>query len=405
MLNMIFSNILIFINLTYFSLLITDYRFSKKYLIVIFSIIGILLLSFENYPFNFLYGTLIMIIYYTFFIFLLFTGDMKKKILIITFFLLIATICEVLSANIINLLFGLKASDLNTFLYTITILLSNILTFVLLKIISKFFNLINDNNMPNSILIILALPISTLLLLINVTDYFSTFRNNILSAFIILGLLISNLVTIFIFLDVIKTINLENELKKRKMKYDVLQSLYNNNFNFLHEMISKLMQFRDLLSNKNYDELSTQIELLNFKLIKGFNIINSNSIVINSLLNLYISELEDNNINLKTVIEYNDFTFIDLETQTEIFSLIFDISIASCIKSNEKRRQIILKTKKIDFQIAIQCIYTCDSILGLYDDPIVKKLIKILKINSGAVYFDENDSNKYCYLTIVFTQN
>lgn len=53
MLNMIFSNILIFINLTYFSLLITDYRFSKKYLIVIFSIIGILLLSFENYPFNF----------------------------------------------------------------------------------------------------------------------------------------------------------------------------------------------------------------------------------------------------------------------------------------------------------------------------------------------------------------
>ena len=137
MLNMIFSNILIFINLTYFSLLITDYRFSKKYLIVIFSIIGILLLSFENYPFNFLYGTLIMIIYYTFFIFLLFTGDMKKKILIITFFLLIATICEVLSANIINLLFGLKASDLNTFLYTITILLSNILTFVLLK---KYLN-------------------------------------------------------------------------------------------------------------------------------------------------------------------------------------------------------------------------------------------------------------------------
>lgn len=405
MLNMIFSNLLIFINLIYFSLSITDYRFSKKYFIVIFSLIGILLLSFENYPFNFLYGTFVMIIYYIFFVFLLFTGSMKKKILIITFFLLIAIICEILSANIINLLFGLKASDLNTFLYTMTVLLSNILTFILLKIVSKFFILIDDNNLPDNILIILALPISTLLLLINITDYFSTFRNNILNAFIILGLLISNLVTIFIFLDVIKTINLENELKKRKMKYDVLQSLYNNNFNFLHEMISKLMQFRDLLSNEHYDELNTQIELLNFKLIKGFNIINSNSIVINSLLNLYISKLEDNDINLKTVIEYNDFTFINLETQTEIFSLIFDISIASCIKSNEKRRQIILKTKKMGFQIAIQCIYTCDSIIGLYDDPIVNKLIEILKINYGTVSFDENDNNKYCYLTIIFAQN
>lgn len=338
-----------------------------------------------------------MAIYYFSYTFLLFFGDIKKKLLAIVFFIFILAISEVFSANIMNILFGLKPENINTYIYTIAVLISNFIIFILLNIISKIINFNYSNNFSKYIWAILILPISTLLLLINISDYFGTFRNNIIIGFVLIGLLISNFISIYLIFKIIKIVELENELKSMNTKNELLQLLYDNNFNFLHNMISKLMLFNNLLSNKEYNVLELELAQLNSELLKEFNIINSNSTIISSLLNQYLLDIQQNNIFFKNVIEYNDFSFLDYQVQKNLFSLIIKIAINEC-SIFPKNRLIILKTKRKNQQVIIQCIFSAIS-YGRNND--IKELYKLVEKNNGMINISSDDSS--CHLMIIFS--
>lgn len=344
-----------------------------------------------------------MTLLYLIFVFTLFKGTLIKKLFVIIPFILSISISEIISANLMNYLFNLQQQQVNNFAYVIAIILSNILTFIQIMVYIKVIKVDNNLNLPKYAWSVFILPISTLLLLLNFTDYFGLFKSNFLIGVIIIGLFISNLTTIIIFFKVIDSINLENNMRSVKMQLNLLNSQYNANFNFLHDTIRRLMNFSDLLSNKDFQQLESQITSLNMDLLQKLNIISSNSLLISSMINYRLSEINEYNINIKTVFEFNDYTFLSIDEQNDLFTQLLDIAINSCIKSENTNKNIIIKSKRLDNQIILQVIFTTSS----YDksDSIYKKLCQLVKKIKGRISIEKFDNLSTSIIIFILYEN
>ncbi|WP_071441494.1 ATP-binding protein [Traorella massiliensis] len=400
--NMLIGNLLLLINLTIFSMKVLSIKNINKYLLPVFIFIGIIILSSRSYPSLKLMGTFSMITYYIIFVFLIFTGSPLKKILTLVLFLSIATLSEVLSANIMNLVFGLNENSINTHLYTIALLLSSIVTYTLLNLLSKFINIYIKYQLPKKIWLIFILPLTTILLLINLNEYFSTFRTNALLVPIILGLLIANLITIYVFFQSIKSIQLESEVREIQSKYDTINTLYQNNFDFLHNTIWKLNQIYKKAENINDLELSKEIDELSNDLLKKYNIINTNSSIISSILNYRLNEIIENNILVKCDITYNNFSFLNKKNEIELFATLINNAIDSCLATKKIKKMVLISSNKINQQILIKCIY---SYSDSYKDINFNQLSivgQILETNNGIMNTFKDSDN---YLKVIISFN
>ena len=179
--NMILGNSLLLLNLTYLCNNMLKRRYKNKYVIPAAILLGVLVLASRSYPSLQLYGTFIMIGYYILFAMFLYTGKFLKKLTTIIIYLMVATVCEVLASNIMNLLFDLQSSDLNTLIYSIALLLSGTLTFAVLSIAVKLFNLNMKSHLPIYTWLILILPCSTFLFFFIIANMKSSISVTMLS--------------------------------------------------------------------------------------------------------------------------------------------------------------------------------------------------------------------------------
>lgn len=398
--NMILGNSLLLLNLTYLCNNMLKRRYKNKYVIPAAILLGVLVLASRSYPSLQLYGTFIMIGYYILFAMFLYTGKFLKKLTTIIIYLMIATVCEVLASNIMNLLFDLQSSDLNTLIYSIALLLSGTLTFAVLSIAVKLFNLNMKSHLPKYTWLILILPFSTFLLIFSISDYFETFRNNLMIAPVLIGLLIANFVTLYIFFKTIRTIELENEMKSMQVKYETINMLYQNNFNFLHDTTRKLMRLSSFLSNKNYDELSKQINELSDTMLVQYNTINSNSVIISSILNYRLNDIISNNIRIKTDILCNDFSFLSIKAQNELFSALVNNAVDSCIYTKSESPAVIIKSNVLDHNVVIQCFYSYNEKYESENNYNIELIQKHIHEFDGIISSQFNNKG-YCDLTII----
>lgn len=116
------------------------------------------------------------------------------------------------------------------------------------------------------------------------------------------------------------------------------------------------MQLHILLEEKKYDELDIELHTLTDEIFKKFNTIYTNSIIVNTILNSKLNELRDYKINIKTTIEFNNFTFMILENQIDFFIALIDIGIQSCLLE-ENIRNLVLKTNINGTIIIIQLMF------------------------------------------------
>lgn len=93
---------------------------------------------------------------------------------------------------------------------------------------------------------------------------------------------------------------------------------------------------------------------------KRFNSIYTNSLALNYAVNSKLDELEKNEIHFISTIKYNDFSFLTLELQTEIFSKLLDYGIILNQSVPKKERNIIIKSQKIGQQIIISSLIKFD---------------------------------------------
>lgn len=396
--NLFLSNLLLLLNLTYFAISLLKVNIKIILAMILSGILGIIMLTYINYTSLSLFGTLIMTFFYVIYIFVFYKGSSYRKLLVIILFILTISFSELFIANIMNYIFNLSANQIDTNIYTIALILSNGLTFVILSIILKFFEKdIKDimDRYSKFMWFSLILPMTTLLFLYNFTDYFSTFRDNIMTLIIIFGLIISNIISLLTISREFKRLELNNEIKETKMKYNLLNTQYNTNYYFLHDTIRKLTKLDNHINESNFKDFQKEIMELNNNLIKSFNTISSNSDLLNSVLNFNISEIIKYNINVKTVIETNHFEFITLEDQQHLYSDLLTLSIHSCINTKDINPRIIIKTKQIDKQIIIQCSFSYTethsiclinlyTIVQKYNGRISEKVNK----NNGLLYYD-----------------
>lgn len=308
-----------------------------------------------------------------------------------------------LVSNLMNLLFHLKASDVNTLLYTLALLCSNAITLAFLSFIVEYFKFSAKYDLPKSTWLIFSLPITTFLLLVNLNDYFETFKNNIMIAPVIVGLLISNIITIYVFFQAIENLSLKNKVKTMQIKYDTINTLYQNNFDFLHDTVRSLNRLSSYLKKEEYNELSNQINQLNTNLLEKFNTINSNSNIISSILTYRLNDIINCGIKVKTDIIFNEFTFLTINEQNDLFSTLINNAIASCELSNKSNRIILLKTNKINSVVIINCLYSFNENGKSVNELQIKQIRKIVEPKSGIVTVSY-ERKKCCEITITFKQ-
>lgn len=359
MFNMLFANTLILLNLSSFSSKCLSKKNNSKIFSLFLFILGVLLLSNINYPNKKLLGFFFMTIFYASYIFFLYKGNVYKKILVLVLFSIVLSFSEIISANIMNVLFQLSSEQINTTLYFLAIFISNALAFLLLYFFSKILTSIVEINYSPFMWVGLVIPLTTIILLLNISDYFNTFRNNTSLLFVMSGLLLSNILFVYVLLKESKQMKLDAEVKLIRQKNELLKSQYDSNFSFLHDTIRELLKLDTLFSTRDYEKAHAKVRELNKNLIKFFNVINTNSVMISSLMNHHIKTILQYNINVNTVIEFNDFSFLTKEEQQILFSELIEIAMNSCINTKLVKPNILMKTKKVNkSSIVVKCSFS-----------------------------------------------
>ena len=402
MLNMLLGNLLILINLYIFSEKLLKCKVKNKFIVFGSIVFGALILCSRSYPSLQLYGSFLMMGFYFLFVIILYNGKLLSKIVLIIAFIMVVSISEVIVANMFNLLFELQTNDLNTVLYALALITSSILTFLALNVIVQWIQLQKYAKLPKTTWLILVLPITTFLFILNISDYFETFRTNAMIAPIIFGLLVANFISIYIFFQTIHSMNLKNEIKSMQIKYDTINSLYQNNFNFLHDTIWKLNDMYKKVQKEEYDHLDKDIEELSELALKKFNIINTNSSIVSSVLNYRLEDITNHDIQVKTDLLYNDYSFLPMQAQNDLFSLLVNLAIDSCIFTSIPNKIVVLKSEKIHTNVVLKCVFTFDQQNMKLDSYIISEIEKMVSANKGIMQISMNSPHN-CELLIMFT--
>lgn len=347
----IVSNIVSFLLLTYIanSFLIKKYSKEKSF---IYFFLAIITISVFNYNGGSPIKAIFILVIYFIYTFLLFKGDIIKKLLVIIPFFLIQIITELLVGFILGHIPIIELTrNVLSFGYIFGIAISIIISILFTFVYVYILNNIKFHYFPKYAWLIFILPIITIVLLIDVDDYFKLFNSHINIFVNIIGLALSNLILFIIFLLVINSSNIKLELKIEKQKKEFVKSKakllsqhYDYNFQFLHNLLHTCNELNMLLTNSKTKEAMNLLNQLTETTYKEFNAIYSNSFILNYVINNNLNQIIENKIDIKTVIEYNLFDIFDFDTQLSLFEYLLDISINSCLKSDIKNRIIIIKS-------------------------------------------------------------
>lgn len=330
----------------------------------------------------------IFIAYFTY-INIQFKSTWTKKLLILVSFYMMVAISETITMMLMNFLIDLnKTTHVNSFEYCLSLVVSNLILFYMIKIFVKVTEIFNKYSLPKYTWIIFILPVITIIMLLSLSDFYKAINENKVFIIIIIGLFISNIILLILYVHFIINVNNKKELELSKYKekysstkYELLDNQYRNSFNFLHDFLNEFQKISTLMNNKEYEQANTILTKLTEKTFNSFNNIYSNSLILNTILNTKTDLLNKNNIKVYTVIEYNDLTFIDFCDQIDLFGNLLDYAINNTIES-EEHETIIIKTKLIGEMIVMQYKF------GYTNDCEEEKIINIIKPTLSKYHAD-----------------
>lgn len=313
----IVSNIVSFLLLTYIanSFLIKKYSKEKSF---IYFFLAIITISVFNYNGGSPIKAIFVLVIYFLYIVLLFKGDIIKKLLVIIPFFLIQIITELLVGFILGHIPIIELTrNVLSFGYIFGIAISIIISILFTFVYVYILNNIKFHYFPKYAWLIFILPIITIVLLIDVDDYFKLFNSHINIFVNIIGLALSNLILFIIFLLVINSSNIKLELKIEKQKKEFVKSKakllsqhYDYNFQFLHDLLHTCNELDMLLNNSKTKEAMNLLNQLTETTYKEFNANNNKFKTINS--NICIKSMAIKNNSLYTVDSLNYIYKFDL---------------------------------------------------------------------------------------------
>ncbi len=322
----ILSNIISFLLLAYLAHSFLSPKYNKSKSLLIFVLLFILLV-FITIELKYLFILFLYFIAY----FLLYKGSFIQKALIIIPF------------YIIQISFEFLIFHIQTFFnYEIILAALFILFFIsiyiyILKNLKRLYSL-------KYIKFIFIFPILTILWFgdIDCSYFLSTSTTDL---FDLLSIPVLNLLLFIITLLTTNYISLKKQKELFNSKYELLQQHYDYNFKFLHDLLHTCNQLNIQFDNQNYENAKEILSQLTQTTYKEFNAIYSQSLVLNYVINSHLNTFIENNIDIKTTVE-TPLNHLDLQIQFQLFEYLLNFSIESCLKSDQKNKMIIIKSKE-----------------------------------------------------------
>lgn len=351
--NMILSNILNFLIVFYIGKSTLEFKKRPliKYIVFYFFIILFQCISNNNGPNH--CASIVTIINFILLISYNFKCSFHETLLISFFSLVFGSLAEFLSMIIMYFLLDLgPQTSIASITYFLALILSNFIFFIFSNIFIYLKKTYSPGLPQERSWKILIVPFSTILIFMNISDYYSLVQDNESVLICFIFLVLSNIITLFYFYKLLNSVNLEKQLlEERQLKerteheYKLLSNQYNNNYTLLHTLLHSYVDLKNLLNERKYEELSKQIEYLSNIIFNEFNSISTGSLILNILISNKLDTLRKYNIKIRSSILYSDFSFMDLIEQKSFFNILLNLSINECKKNDSDNRIIIISSK------------------------------------------------------------
>lgn len=323
-----------------------------------------ILLCLLNREFNILNIMIVLSIYLAY-LFFTFSSSKYNYLFVLLLYLVISFTSTLMIESIIRLIFPFGNIVNETSGYQLfATLISSFTSLVACKIYIRIKEISQCFNISNILLFTFVYPLIIIVFMSFVYNDYIKITNEMLLPVMCSILIFSNIIILFVFYKSIKEIELHYRLKDSiekerllNVKYELLNQNYKTNFKLLHNILHYCKKLSLQNQNNEYDDLSTTIHELSDITFKEFELIHTNSLILNTLLNSKYEEIYTNKIMINTTIQYNEFSFMKLSDLTEVLSLLLNAAIESCKLNELKKRNVTIKTIKIGQQIVIQFLY------------------------------------------------
>lgn len=350
------------------------YNHIKLIFASIVAILGKALLPIDtNLHLNLIYSLFTFVIL----IFLFFKGSLFYKAVFILTYVIGSAVTEMFTMKILSLAFKNLVLT-NSIAYWSGIIVSNLLL-ISISFLAAKYKIYEKNDIPKYSWIILILPITSILLILGIDDYYIITENNSL-IFIIIGLFLSNYIIIFIYYKTIKAIinknKLSKELEESNNRNDYLSKLLKQHTVFLHDIRKQSLDMLALLDKKEYSILNEYIKNVYSETTKIYNMISSNFEIVDILINDRLYIIKNNNINLRIKLECTDFSPLNYMNIETMFNALIDLALSECINSKKEDKTLLIKSKKIGKQCALTASFS--STMQIESNPLYAPLISLL---------------------------
>lgn len=288
----------------------------------------------------------------------------------------------------------------------ISLLISDTVFFLLSVLYVKFQKKISFLQPIKYSWLILVVLVPTVFLLFSIPNYFFMVENDKVVMFTILSLMLSNIITIFIFFkfQVSQSIKLklkEEEKKKEELKKQILlyKQYYQNHFNLLHSLLHRYSDMKKNIMNQQYDVLEEALEDLSTSVFHEFNSMYSQSYTLNMLITDNLQTLKDSNIQISTKLKCIELPFEEATDEYNLFKELLNIGINACQSFSES--VIYILSEDHYSQIVFQFIYPAiaDETEKIVGNKVLEKIIHNNNIHSVYRY---NDKNQEMRIALIF---
>lgn len=329
-----------------------------------------------------------------------FEASVVKMMVLSVVYFVITMVSELLSSFVVDLIFDLDAqSELYIHKYSIALFISILLCFLLSnELVSFVCNQFEDDYIPKYVYLVFVLPILTIVLFGNVKDYYSLFNDYKIYVFVLFGLLISNFITIYIFLLSLKSIKWKQKLeiseKEKELlndKIDLINHDYDNSFIFLHDLLHRCNRLNALVVKNNVKELDKEIQNLYKNCFQKYNMLISNSNALSKVIYLYSSDMIENNITFRSTMEDVEYFNIDNNELISLLSRLLDFAIESC-KRVQNERVIVLSSKRVGGSKIMQIKFSSSkNDLDCLHETKIKQIFEKYKVKYDYSFDEEQE--------------
>ena len=337
-----------------------------------------------------------------------FKANLINKILYVGSLFGVASISEMLSMNILCIIFvDNQITNPLSIYFLFGVVFSCFLEFILLTILLKFFKMRNVISVPILFYMILLTPILTYFLISSISDYALISKSNQIRGLTIsLGLLIANLGSLFIFSITLENIDAKNNMniallreKLATLNYELLIKQNKSHYKILHDTRSRLNKIMTLASAENYHDLKIYTYQLYKNVTKTLTYNITEVPVFNLLLDNMLTEEKYSDLNIKIQFDYENLNFLDIYDQMILFNNILFLTMENSLLCDEKDRFIIIKSFDINEQISIVVNMSINGDIKYLDKA--NDIESITKKYDGFMTIDMNNQES-CKIILTF---